>query len=432
MTELDPSPALEEALLRIFVAQQRRDEQLPIVVRAARGTRSRPTACARRWIGVIDATRRRHPAIASLAARRALQPLRPTAHRSGPNRGLGDDEGARRRPCSDATDARSEQMDRLVDCALPLSPILAEENLLAGTRLAGSAARGADPPVLQDPRAGVGAGRAGAGRTTCAGPSTSTTAAPCTSSRCGPPRTDVAEALDVAAEVAAAVAAPDTVDRRRVPAAAPASTTVTTDALAAQVRGPARRRRRCPSSIRRVAVIPSGADVDLLTFRRADVDGARPYWMALGARSRRRFAEDIKFRGLHPMIARRLQMWRLKNFEIRPPPRARRGPPLRLRRPGHPVRRAAHRRRRGPRPDARCATTTGRVVALPEVEHVLVGCLDAIRQARSELPGAHRLEWNRVMLYIWPVVDLPLDDVDRAWPAGWRPSPRASGSSRSS
>ena len=33
------------------------------------------------------------------------------------------------------------------------------------------------------------------------------------------------------------------------------------------------------------------------------------------------FEEDIKFRGLHPMIARRLQMWRLTNFEISPPPR---------------------------------------------------------------------------------------------------------------
>ncbi len=51
----------------------------------------------------------------------------------------------------------------------------------------------------------------------------------------------------------------------------------------------------------------------------------------------------------------------------------------------------------------------GRVVALPEVEHVLVGCLDAIRQARSEVPGASRLEWNRIMLYVWPVIDLPLD-----------------------
>ena len=32
------------------------------------------------------------------------------------------------------------------------------------------------------------------------------------------------------------------------------------------------------------------------------------------------FEEDIKFRGLHPMIARRLQMWRLENFEISPLP----------------------------------------------------------------------------------------------------------------
>ena len=64
-------------------------------------------------------------------------------------------------------------------------------------------------------------------------------------------------------------------------------------------------------------MIPSGADVDLLTFRRADGDGARPYWMA-SEPDPETFAEDIKFRDLHPMIARRLQMWRLTNFEIRP------------------------------------------------------------------------------------------------------------------
>ena len=35
------------------------------------------------------------------------------------------------------SDARSEQMDRLVECALPLTPILVEENLLAATAAPG-------------------------------------------------------------------------------------------------------------------------------------------------------------------------------------------------------------------------------------------------------------------------------------------------------
>ena len=71
-----------------------------------------------------------------------------------------------------------------------------------------------------------------------------------------------------------------------------------------------------PPAVRRVSV-PSGAPASLLTFRRADEGGIRPYWME-AERDPEAFAEDIKFRGIHPMIARRLQMWRLKNFEIRP------------------------------------------------------------------------------------------------------------------
>ena len=42
---------------------------------------------------------------------------------------------------------------------------------------------------------------------------------------------------------------------------------------------------------------------------------------------------------------------------------------------------------------------------------MLVGCLDAIRRARDERPALRRLEWNRVMLYVWPTIDLPLDEV---------------------
>ena len=217
----------------------------------------------------------------------------------------------------------------------------------------------------------------------------------------------LAEALGTAAAVAAAVAAPDTVTVDLY-LSFPAGSTVDTDSQAARLRK-LLAAAALPGSIRRVAVIPSGAEVDLLTFRRADVDGARPYWMA-SEPDPETFAEDIKFRGLHPMIARRLQMWRLKNFEIRP-----------LRAPGEVhlfdcvARDTPSDERLIAVAEVRDLTPVrddaGRVVALPEVEHVLVGCLDAIRQARSELPGAHRLEWNRVLLYIWPVVDLPLDEL---------------------
>ena len=123
------------------------------------------------------------------------------------------------------------------------------------------------------------------------------------------------------------------------------------------------------------------------------------------------FEEDIKFRGMHPMIARRLHMWRLRNFEIRRLPAlpdvflfecvARNNP--------SDVRLVAVAEVRDLTPiyDER-----GRIVALPEVEHLLAACLDGIRQEYGERAGRVRLEWNRVMLFVWPVVEIPLDDLD--------------------
>src|SRR6185503_15630452 len=62
----------------------------------------------------------------------------------------------------------------------------------------------------------------------------------------------------------------------------------------------------------------------------------------------------------------------------------------------------------------------GKAIALPEVESALVGCLDAIREARTN----DDLEWNRVMLYIWPTIDLPLEEV---WEIARRLTPLTEG-----
>ena len=69
--------------------------------------------------------------------------------------------------------------------------------------------------------------------------------------------------------------------------------------------------------------------------------------------------------------------------------------------------------------------------ALPQLEHVLDACLDALRAARAADPTDARSDWNRVLLYVWPVVDLPLAEFD-SWSAGWRRAPRGWGWSRSS
>ena len=53
---------------------------------------------------------------------------------------------------------------------------------------------------------------------------------------------------------------------------------------------------------------------------------------------------------------------------------------------------------------------TGGIVTLPEVERVLVGCLDAIRRARAE-SSCRPARVEPRLLHIWPVVDLPLEDL---------------------
>ncbi|HEY6888820.1 MAG TPA: carboxyl transferase domain-containing protein, partial [Solirubrobacter sp.] len=53
----------------------------------------------------------------------------------------------------------------------------------------------------------------------------------------------------------------------------------------------------------------------------------------------------------------------------------------------------------------------GRVVALPELERMLSEALEGMRRVQMQRPARERLLWNRVMLYIWPPIDVHPDDL---------------------
>src|SRR5918911_2082664 len=53
----------------------------------------------------------------------------------------------------------------------------------------------------------------------------------------------------------------------------------------------------------------------------------------------------------------------------------------------------------------------GSVVALPQAERAIASCLDAIRRARAAAPNGARLDMNHVWLYIWPVIDTPVEEL---------------------
>ena len=413
VTELDHGDELEDALLRIFLAQQRRDEQLPIVTAVlddlATSAGGEDDPALRETIDrLIEATRRRYPAVASMSRavrhRRFDRPHveRVRAEVSATMRALAAGLGG--------PDVDQRQIDELVAGPLQLQPILAEDDLLAATatpgpllevltrryykiRQLGDVTIGDDDVVRS---AYVHRGRR----------------IHVLAARARPGALD--EALATIGAAAGDVEAPETaVVDLYLPL--PANSPPAVESLSAELAA-ALRAAELPAAVRRVALIVSHVDAgtDVLTFRRPDDDGMRPYWMAPGppilAGDPARFEEDVKFRGLHPMIARRLQMWRLANFEI-------------TRLPAAGDIHFFHCVGRENRSDERLVAVAevrdvtpvldeaGRAVAIPEVESHLVAALDAIRQARVDRPGADKLEWNRIMLYIWPPIDLPLDEL---------------------
>ena len=55
----------------------------------------------------------------------------------------------------------------------------------------------------------------------------------------------------------------------------------------------------------------------------------------------------------------------------------------------------------------------GRIVALPQLERVLLDALEGMRRVQAPLPPERRYQWNRVQLYVWPPLDLTDAEIER-------------------
>jgi len=149
-------------------------------------------------------------------------------------------------------------------------------------------------------------------------------------------------------------------------------------------------------ALRRVTVTvctPAG-EVETMTFRPGP-DG---------------LAEERLIRGLHPLIAQRLNLWRLKNFDGERVPSAEDTYLFHVTAKDNPnderfialaeVRDLAALR-----------DENGEVVGYPTVERQLTACLDSLRRAQSRRRSRRPLEHNRVYLYAWPSITVPLSEV---------------------
>ncbi|MGP4014956.1 ATP-binding protein [Saccharopolyspora sp. 5N708] len=116
--------------------------------------------------------------------------------------------------------------------------------------------------------------------------------------------------------------------------------------------------------------------------------------------------EDRLIRGLHPLIARRLQLQRLQRFELTRLPSADEDVYLlRCVAPTNPSdeRLVAMAQVRDLTP---LHDDEGRILALPAAEGALDACLVAIRNMQAQRSATKRLDTNRIVIYVWPPSDL--------------------------
>ena len=122
------------------------------------------------------------------------------------------------------------------------------------------------------------------------------------------------------------------------------------------------------------------------------------------------YQEDRFFRGLHPMMGKRLHLWRLGNFKIARLPSVEDVYLL------HAVARDNPKDERlFAAAEVRDVTPVrdeaGRIVQLPHLERMLMETLAAIRLFQSRRRPQERLYWNRVFLYVWPSLNLKPDEL---------------------
>jgi acetyl-CoA carboxylase carboxyltransferase component len=139
-----------------------------------------------------------------------------------------------------------------------------------------------------------------------------------------------------------------------------------------------------------VVVVAGPGEVQHFTFRPAPDGG---------------YAEDTLYRDAHPMMGKRLQLERLKNFDLERLPSDADVFVFRAVAKENPrderLFTVAEVRDLTPVRDA-----SGDIVQLPQLERMLLEALGAVRRVQARRPPGRRLHGNRVILLVWPVLDI--------------------------
>ncbi|MEU2040411.1 carboxyl transferase domain-containing protein [Nocardia niwae] len=124
-------------------------------------------------------------------------------------------------------------------------------------------------------------------------------------------------------------------------------------------------------------------------------------------------AEERLIRGLHPYIAQRMQLERLRKFDLTRLPSSDDDEIYLFRCVA----------KENPADDRLIAFAQvrdlaalrehdGRLLALPTAESTIATCVDSIRRAQSQRPSAKRFNTNRIVMYIWPPIDVTRAELE--------------------
>ena len=156
---------------------------------------------------------------------------------------------------------------------------------------------------------------------------------------------------------------------------------------------------------------PMPAGVRRLTTTVAGRDGSVMHHHFTFRPSSSGLEEDRLIRGLHPHIAERMQMERWNRFDLTRLPSADEEVYL--------FRAVAQ---ENPSDNRLVAFTQirdltelrdheGRLISLPTAENTIATCLDSIRRAQAGRPAKKRFNTNRIVMYVWPPVDITDEEI---------------------
>ncbi|HEY8043914.1 MAG TPA: biotin carboxylase N-terminal domain-containing protein [Streptosporangiaceae bacterium] len=409
VTDLERTPELEEAVFRIFLAQQRASADVAIMSALLRQwlTEAPPPESLREQAGLalehlVAATQVRYPSVSDLARgvvfRWFAQPL---LRRARAEAYAGVRQNLRHLDQNPDSPDRSERIAAMVAVSEPLVRLLGQRIGRPGT----------DPAPLLEVLTRRYYGNKGLSDVRARDVAGCTFV---TAEHVEPARV-VTTAVDFA-QLAGAVRGVGEL-AADVPAGAHVVADVyvrwagqpDVDTMAARL-GEVITAQPLPECVDRITTTVAGGDGALMhhhfTFRRGAAGTAQAGTAQAG------FGEDRLIRGLHPRVAERMQLERLREFGLTRLPSADEEVYLfkcvaRANPADERLVAMAQVRDLTPLREA-----DGRLVALPAVEDALAACLHAIRTVQAQRPAQRRFDTNRVVIYVWPPVELSMDELN--------------------